>query len=280
MRNLSLCVTVSALLLASLSAQAYRLSFKDTAGTVRTTKTTFTIKGSMDGSGLSLPFTSTSTLVENETVTALNAGVASLSRQLKSGTMSVSTTSPGEDTPQTAQQNLPSYTITYDRTPLGKVSNVKIAGDLTKLLGNSSDSLTTQILSGSEGLSFPDRDLNVGDSWTGAQSLTMGGAKADITMNFTLAGAQVVNGKTYLSITCDLTMNVPAMKVSSPLGDIPMSLQVCGKTMVLFDNQAGCLYRETSDLTNTTTITLPGVDVGAATMKSTISGVTEQVAQQ
>jgi len=249
--------------------------FKDAPGTVRTIKTSYTITGTMEGLGMTMPFKALSTVVEVEKVTAAAGGVT-LTRQMKEGSTSVTLTAPGDEEPQTLKEAFPGYTITYSRTAIGKISNLKITGDITKALDNSADEIAMQFLASGEGMEFPDRDLKVGDTWTGGQALPAGSVgKVEISAKYAYLGTEEVNGKSYLKMTCDVVLKLPQFKVKTLLGEIPMSMEVKGPIIMLFNEQAGEIFRQTYKLANTTIITTS--EAGKATMTSTIEGTSQLV---
>ena len=70
------------------------------------------------------------------------------------------------------------------------------------------------------------------------------------------------NGKTYLQINVDVTMNLPNYPINAGQGDLAMNLNMNlamkGTETVLFDEQAGELYQSTCKMTGTSTMCSPG----------------------
>lgn len=265
MRVWSLICLATLLAVSSLSAQAYRLQFKDTAGATRTYKTQVNIAGSVLMGSISSPLDSTMSMTAVEKVTGITDGKSAITYQIKDGTVSVKVTVPGEEAPQTLEQQLPEFSMFYDRTMLGQVSNLRTSGEAAGIMGGPANSANNQFINPGEGLVLPDKELKVGDRWSRKESLPMNAdSKLDVTANYTLVGPKVAeNGKTYLQIDVDLTMNLPkmAMKAGGE-GDqainMTMSMNMKGKETVLFDEQAGELYRVSFKMSGVTNMAMPG----------------------
>ena len=277
MRIRTLLCLVTMLILTALSAQAYRLQFKDTAGATRNYAMTVNTKGTMSVMGMSMPLTSVTTMTAVEKVLNVKNGSASVSYEIKDGKIKVTIAGiPGEDEPQTVDQPMPGFTMTYDRTPLGKVSNVKMTGEITNMLGGFDPSSSQYP---GQGLEFPDKDLKAGDTWTGQQSLEVApGSTVDMKAKYTLTGTKVVEGKTYLVLTCDITASAPKITITQPENkDQPAEAQPAitgltlkGKATTLFDEAAGEIFSET--FTMDVSMNLAGGIGEAGAVKMTMDG--------
>jgi len=267
MRVWSLIGLVCILGVSCLSAQAYRLQFKDTEGTVREYKTQVNLTATVAMGSITAPVDTTMNMTAVEKVTKVTNGKASISYQLKNGKASVKVSNlPGEEGPQNIDQKLPDYTILFDRTPLGTVSNLKTAGEASSIFGGGPSALNNQFMNPTQGFAFPDKDLQPGDTWDTSQSIPMGeDSKLDVTATYTLVGEQLSDtGKKYLQINVDLTMNLPKFAVKAGQGemamDMVMSMNLKAHEVVLFDADAGELYQLSSKMSGVTTTTIPGQD--------------------
>jgi|GEM_PF-1760407 len=268
------------LALTALAAQGYTLQFKDAAGTTRAYGSQMAITGVMSGAGLNLPLNATVDMTLLEKILGVKEQVASVTFGLQRGTMHLKVSGlPGEEEEQTIDQALPTFTFLFDRTPLGKVSNVQTQGEITDLFLGSADALITPMSSPDRGLEFPAGELKIGDTWQGSQTALAGNAQARVAAQYTLAGTEVVNGKTYLKIACDTTVSVPdtSMKASD---DQPMAMNVIlrGQSTTLFDEGAGELFRTTFAMNGTLNMT--GAETMGIEVQTTlnITGSMEKVA--
>lgn len=234
-----------------ISANAYRLAFKDTVGATYTFKSDFKITGQMVGGSLNAPIDSTVNMTSQEKVNSINNGIASITYSVKDGKM-VATLSglPGDQSSQTIEQDIPAFTMTFNRSPQGKVSNLKFSGDAANIFGGPFDAVTNQMQDPGQGLLFPDRELSIGDSWNAKQTMQVGqGSPFTITAKYTLLGTEVVNGKTYLKIQCDITASTPGIAMHAGQQtqglNMSMSMSLTGTAVTLFDGQAGQIFRET-----------------------------------
>jgi len=273
-------VSALALILATLAAQAYTLQFKDAPGTTRTYKSKMAITGAMSAAGLNLPIDSTIDMTLMEKVLGVKDQVSSVAYGLQNGTLHLKVTGIlGDDPEQTIDQDLPTFTFTFNRTPQGKVSNVKTEGEITNLFLGSADALTNPMESPGQGLEFPAGPLKIGDTWNGSQTAQVGNAQAKVTALYTLAGTEVVNGKTYLKITCDTTISVPGANMNAAdNAPMAMAMSLKGRTTTLFDEAAGEPFRTTFTMTGT--VNMSSDETMGMEVKTTlnITGSMEKVA--
>ena len=281
MRSLVLMLAVS---LATL-AQAYTLQFKDAAGTTRTYRSQMAITGAMSGAGMNLPIEAVVEMALIEKVLDVRDQVSSVSYGSSNGVMRVKVTGlPGEEEEETIDQELPDFTFTYNRTPQGKVSNVKTHGEITHLFLGPVDMLLNPAENPGQGLELPAGDVKIGDTWTGTQTALVGAAQAKVTATYTLAGTEVVNGKTYLKITSDTVISVPGATIDTAEGDeenpVALVLNLKGRTTTLFDEAAGEPFRTTFTLAGT--MTMSGPETMGMEVKTTlnVNGTMEKVANQ
>jgi len=273
-------VMMLALALAALSAQGYTLQFKDSAGAARAYRSQMTITGVMSGAGLSLPLNATVDMTLLEKVLGVKDQVAAVSFGLQQGTMHLKVSGlPGEEEEQTIDQALPVFTFLFNRTPRGKVSNVKTQGEIASLFLGSADALVTPMSSPDRGLEFPAGELKIGDTWQGSQTALAGNAETRVTALYTLAGTQVVNGKTYLKINCDTTVSVPDTGMNAD-DDTEMAMNVIlkGQSTTLFDEAAGEPFR--TSFTMSGTLNMTGAETMGIEVKTTlnIAGSMEKMA--
>ena len=105
-----------------------------------------------------------------------------------------------------------------------------------------------------KGLEFPDKELQVGDSWDVHQSVeVMPGTPVDVKGKMTLTGTKTIDGKNYLVIKSDLasdykdiTMKTPAPAASAKNGAQPPQMSASGSMTeqgtTLFDEQTGEVF--------------------------------------
>lgn len=279
MRIRTLWMTL-ALLLAALATQGYALQFKDAAGTTRTYRSQMAITGTMTGGGLNLPLNATVEMILLEKVLGVRDEIASVTYGLQRGTLRLKVTGiPGEEKEQTFNQALPVFAFTFDRTPRGKVSNVKTQGEITGMFLGSADALMNPMATPDRGLEFPAGEVKVGDTWQGTQVALIGNAQARVAALYTLAGTEMVNGMTYLKITCDTTVSVPDTRVKAD-DDAPMAMNVImqGQSTTLFDEEAGEPFRTTFAMSGV--LNMSGDDTMGMEVKTTLNstGSMERVA--
>jgi len=277
-------VLVLALGLATL-AQVYSLQFKDAAGTTRTYQSQFTITGTMSGAGMNLPIEAAVEMALVEKVLGVQNQVSSVSYGSQGGTMHVKVSGlPGDEEEQTIDQAMPGFIFTFNRTPQGKVTNVKTKGDITNLILGSADTLVNPTETPGQGLEFPAGDIKIGDTWSGSQTAMVGAAQTKVTAKYTLVGTEVVNGKTYLKITCDTTISTPSATINA--GDqaqqnpVALVVNLKGRTTTLFDQAAGEPFRTTFALAGNMTMNGPetmGMEVNTTL---TVNGTMEKVANE
>ncbi len=266
--------------LSGISAHAYLLQFKDTAGTSRNFKTVMNIKGSMEAASMNVPFTSVATYLAVEKVTAVNANGAALSYALKNGTVSVKITGlPGDEENQTIEQALPAFAMVYSRTLTGKVINLKMNEQPMTSMAGPYDATGEQLQYPSQGLEFPTTDVNIGDSWTGKESIEIGaGNKITVNATYTLTGTKAVNGVNLVVITCNFTSAAPALSANTVTGGaqastMTMSMAMSGQSTTLFDPQAGALVSEAiKGNVLLTAGNVPGAEGMSITSKMTLDG--------
>jgi hypothetical protein len=198
---------------------------------------------------------------------------------LKNGKVIARVTPPGEDQEQKIEQAMPLFTINYDRTPLGHVTNVKVSG----LPSDQSDLMGAQAQYPGQGLEFPDRDLKIGDSWDGKQALSLvTGSTIDIKVKYTLTGTKVVNGTTYLVLRSDINTKVNKMPIAMPAADgagsdgqkATADMTITGSVTELFDEAAGQIGNSTLNLNVDMTMSAAGGDAAGMNlaMKMKIDG--------
>lgn len=274
MRTRIFITMMTLLIVTGLSAQAYRLAFKATVGTVRTYNMKMTIVNTTTLNGQSLDTTSTGSMKEVETVLAVKPdGSGTISEQIKDGTMTLTMPGIGDATnSQTIQ--LPSMSYTFDRSPSGKVANmseIKFEGEQSAMLQNMLKSMNMQEWNPGKGLVFPDKELKLGDSWDISDSMNvLSGSPIDLTGTMTLADTKVVDGKTYLVLKsdCDINLNNISFKLPSPsAGEADGSAASQESTIngtikvqgtMLFDAQAGEFFRSANAMAMNMQISMPG----------------------
>jgi len=276
-RSLRIVLVVS-LICAALASHAYRLAFKDTAGATRTYNNAINLTGSVQAMGLNVPVTGTVNFVMSETVNSVTTGSANITTQIQNGMANVTLSGlPGDEGAQTINEPIPPITITYDRTPLGAISNVKVTGQQAVLPGLPSE-LLTNLQTPGQGIAFPNRDIAAGESWTGQQNLQLGqGGSAAVSITNKLVGPLTMGGRNLIQIDSTMTANVANLTVN--MGDpgqsaaIPVNVKLNGTGTTLFDPQAGVIYSMKSQYTVNATVSGLG-DAGTITMNLTLNGTT------
>lgn len=284
MRNSVTLVTLAVFIIAALSAQAARLLFKDPEGTVRTYKGVYNVRGAMDMPGMgSIPLNITMAFTVREKVNEVRAdGTANVTDELCDGTLAMKINDEEKKVP------FPGYIMTYDRTNLGKISNVKMSGEgveqLKQMQGmgmGMNENIMSQF---GQGFPFPDRELAMGDTWKASVAMeAMPGMKMNVNALMKLVGTKVVDNKSYLQIATDLTMNMPKFEVKGTEGaasGMAMSMTMKGKATTLFDEQAGALFAANFEGTMAMTMTMPNPESDediSATTTMTITGNLKQV---
>ncbi len=258
------------LIVTALSAQAYRLTYKGAPGTVNT----YNIKGhinntsTVQGNKMDTVMDMTMTLVE-KVLAVKPDGNMSISNEIKDGKMKMTLPgSPAGAEPKTL--DIPSMSSTFDRTPLGKVSNMVYGGNMAAM--QQMKSMNTWMSSLDRRFpGFPDTDLQIGDSWSlddkGME--VMPGSSVDIKGTMTLAGTKEVDGKTYLVINSVGATKMDNMVIKLPLpanaqdaNAAPPQMTLNGTVKVsgtfLFDEQAGEYYNSTADIKFDMQMTIAG----------------------
>ncbi len=106
------------------------------------------------------------------------------------------------------------------------------------MLGGSSDAVNNQLINPEQGLEFPDKDLQPGDTWSNKSTVPLNAdTKLSITANYTLVGTKVAeNGKTYLQVDVDVTISLSKLGIAAGQGDqqikTDMALTMKGKETV------------------------------------------------
>ncbi len=276
-------VTLMAVLGASaLTAQAARIAFNDTAGAIRTYKTDIKVTGTMSAMGINAPIDAVVNQTMVEKVTDVQDGKATVNTSQKEGSVEVKISGlpdeNGETKAQTIKQDLPAMSIDFTRTAQGKVSDVKMDGDVTKMFGGADGGALNMTQFPGQGIEFPAGDVKVGDTWSGKESMKLSGdSTLDVAIKYTLTGTKVVDGKTYLVITADIDTNVPKLKTKTGAGaaatDMTLSFTLKGQAITLFDEKAGEIFKEYFDLASTMNMT--GGD-NAAKMDMVIKGTMQK----
>ena len=235
---------------ATLSAQAVRLAFNDTAGAARTYHSDIALTGSFTAEGVdeAMPLTGHVTFTMVEKVLAVKAdGTASVSNEITDGGINMTL---GE---QEVKYPLKGYKATFDRSPQGKVTNLKSTGDPTS---NAIDQMQTMgfgsewklIAELGQRFALPAKDLQPGDCWDSKQSEEVSpGNAVTMTESSKLIGNAVVEGNTYQQIDSTTTLTTPEQKTKSSAAGmsiaIAMQVSMTAKSTTYFDAQAGQIFR-------------------------------------
>lgn len=268
----------------AVSAQAYRLTLKSPVGVTRTYANTMTINGASETMGMTIPMHGTVSMTMTEQVTSANAdGTANIATTLKNGAMQMTISGlPGGESQQ-INQSIPDMTMTYTQSARGVVSNLQMSGKMTEMPGFPS-TMMNGMSNPMQGMAFPDRDLQIGESWTGQETMEiMPGQTFIVNANYTLAGVDKVDGKELLRVTSTATANMPACSVNA--GNMPggeslqmmmsMTMRMTGTTH--FDAAAGELYSSNYTGTVTTTITPSGeMAMMGTTMTMNLTGTMQK----
>jgi len=272
MRNLLTGLLVFVVLLACVPGQAYRLRYKDVAGTTRTYAMTMKMSGITEAMGTSMPMDSTTSMSLTEQVLAVKDGCATIKMEMKNGVTKVTLAAPpGEKEGKTIEQKVPDFSLQFDRTPLGKASNVQMSGNMPKINGMGNDWINRLVQQGSS-MNLPDKELAIGDSWEDKQTLEiLPGAKGDINVKNTLTGTRVVNGHTDLVIAITMTMSMVNGKMSVGAGNnavtIHMDMDMNGKMESLFDPDLGVMVHGGGKTDMAMKMTLEGAKTMTTNMK-------------
>ena len=283
MRMRTLFTMVCLLGLAAVSAQAYRLQFKDPQGAERNYKMAMHMKGTVDTMGMTVPMDMTMGMKSAEKVHAVNAnGTSSIDSDVKDGTVKMVMSIPGGDKPQTIEQAIPAFGMSFDRAASGKMTNIKMTGDLDPKLKKQVDSINSQLQYPGQAMIFPDKELQIGDSWDGTQTFSLlPGAKMEIKVKYTLTGTKEVNGKTYLVLTSDINANIKdmTMDMSADGGaanttktQLKITMNMVGSGTSLFDADAGEMGDTTFKMKVDANMTSGGASGMTMTMKMTMDG--------
>ncbi len=279
---------VLALMLAGLSmaAQAVRLEYKETAGTKRSMSSVLNVKGTIQGGGLVAPFVANTSFVTVETVTAVNNGVANIVTEGRDGKVTLTVSGlpndQGELESQTIEQAMPGFTFNFQRTPTGRVSNIKFSGDAAKVLGDPTQPWTTSGQFPGQELQFPTGDVQIGDSWDAQQALVLGNTgKADVVARYQLVGSKVIDGRTLMQINGTYTVTVTKMTINMDLfgQKVPMLMDMVmkGTSVSMFDAAAGQLVSETFSANSEMALTSESMSALNATTNMSIEGVSKRI---
>ncbi|HOS43221.1 MAG TPA: hypothetical protein PK794_05965 [Armatimonadota bacterium] len=265
----------------ALAAQAARLQYKDAAGTVRTYQATYDITGqfTLPGGG-AMPLRMAMRFTVREKVIAVKAdGTAAISSEMTDGTMKMTVLGEEQELP------FPSVLMTYDRTPLGKMTNLKMSGEGAETMKQMQNmGLNQNFMSQfGQGFEFPNRELQVGDTWKVTQPFeVMPGMKMDLTALFKMIGAKTVDNRNLLQIDTDMSLAMPQAELKGPDGaplGMTMAMQMTAKATSYFDEAAGALYGANFSGTINMQMAGKGGEAGAQNMHGTmtISGTMKQV---
>jgi len=229
-------------------AQAYRLAYKDPADTTRWYRSEMTINGSMNVQpmNVTIPINGSIKFLSTEKVVSVNDdGTSTIAMQLSDGSMTMAM--PGAEEPM--NMPFPAMTMTYHRAPSGKMTGMKIESQPGAAFAIPGMEEQMKMFSGSgQGIEFPAGDLKVGDTWQTAQAFEfMPGQKAEMKITNTFMGPQMVDGATYLLINTQMQLDIPALKMTIPMGEqtitMEQSMSFVGKVATLFDEKAGEINR-------------------------------------
>jgi len=234
----------------------------------------------MDMMGMSIPMDMTMNMTTVEKVLAANAdGTATISYAIKDGKVVITMTAPGETTPKTIEQPFPTFGMSFKRTAVGKISDLKMTGDIDPKLKQQLDTISSQLQYPGQGMVFPDKELNIGDSWDGTQSFALlPGSKMDLKVKYTLTGTKEVNGKTYLVLTSDIDAKAKdlAMKVPGEAGaadtKLKMTMNIIGTGTTLYDVNAGEMGDVTFKMNTDMSVVSEGSDGMSMKMKMIMDG--------
>ncbi|MHB9133585.1 MAG: hypothetical protein ACYDBB_21180 [Armatimonadota bacterium] len=268
-------VFVVILVLLPISAGAYQLRFKDAAGAMRTYRFEIKTTGTATSGTSTIPLDSTAVMTTVEKILNVKNGLSSISYEMRDGEMTGKFTPPGADKPQTVKMPLPAMSMSFERSPLGKVTNARMSGQMTGMMNSQLDVLNKYQNPG-QGLEFPEKELKDGDTWGGAQTIPLDGDnKLEVTAKYTLIGTKVDNGRSLLQIDCDLAVKATNFTIKITQGDkdesMTISIDLTGKTTTFFDEAAGGIYSTTVKLANTTT-TILGKEPTPLKMNTVIEG--------
>ncbi|OPZ82349.1 MAG: hypothetical protein BWY76_02744 [bacterium ADurb.Bin429] len=175
--------------------------------------------------------------------------------------------------------------MTYDRTPLGKMSNLKMSGEGAETLKQmQSMGMNQNFMSQfGQGFEFPNRDLQVGDTWKVTQPFeVMPGMKMDLTALFKMMGTKTIDNRGLLQIDTDMSLAMPKAELKGPDGaslGMTMAMQMTAKATTYFDEAAGAMYGASFAGTINMQMASAGGENGAQSMTGTmtISGTMKQV---
>jgi len=235
---------------ASLSGQAVKLAFCDVAGASRTYHSDIALKGNFTAEGMDEPMALTGnvTFTMVEKVLAVKSdGTANLSNEITEGDITMNL---GE---QEMKYPLAGYKATFDRTPQGKVTNLKSIGDPTASVLSQMESMGfgnewKLIAELGQRFAFPTGDVNVGDSWQSTQAEELSPGKV-VTMKEqnTLKGPETVDGASYLRIDSVTSLETPEQTTkTSAAGQsigLTMKMSMTANSKTYFDARAGQIYR-------------------------------------
>jgi len=265
---LLICLTLGA----ALAGHAVKLTYPAKAGAKVAYRYDVAVKGT-----LSSPRGVQTTPVEIqararvvEQVTAVERGLASIQMLIKNGQII------GASGDESVDESLPQSTITFQRTPQGELRHIKdtTAADHAALPGV--DNLWQLFARFGHHLRLPEKDVKTGDTWqTQEEIVTKDGRRLVLITDSTLAGSKTVDGKTYLLITS--RYRTAAAKApdgtAPPANTLLVDLNLSGTAQLLFDAQAGEVFRATFavEMTSEASYYAPGEAEAIPAMRGTFT---------
>lgn len=278
MRLWTMLCAVVLLVGTALSAHAVRLAYSQQVGSSRTYLSSFTMTGNIAMPGQdSMKLDSSFSTTTEEKILAVNQdGAASVSMDMKNGNMKMTVAG------QTQQMPIPAMQMTFDRTKLGKVSNMQMQGEAVDQMPGMNNMQFNQL---GTSYAFPDRDLNAGDAWEDKTTLEIPflGEATIVTKN-TLVGTKIVDGKTYLQIDSTMTMTTPGTASTMGEGEqqmtMKMAIKLTGTASSLWNEEAGELFRSTvkADMIMNMTMTSADGQSMNTTMNMKMNGTMKKTA--
>jgi hypothetical protein len=181
-------------------------------------------------------------------------------------------------------------TMTFERTPQGKVSNMEMSGEGAEMLkgmqGMGGMGMNQNMISQLGGaIEFPNRELSVGDTWkmTMPPVEPMPGMKLDIAGLYKYVGTKVTDGKNLMQVDTAMTMKMPKTAMKAPDGSslgMSMTMNMTAKATTLFDEAAGALFSGSFSGAMTMAMSMKNPETGEAMNMSgnmTMTGWMKQV---
>lgn len=266
------------LLTVSLLLHAEPLAYKQQAGT-----TAYQYDYFIDGKismphGKAQPFSLDMRARLIDTITAVKKDLASVVMTIQNGAVD------GASEQGDFSKSVPDSTIAFDRLRTGEVRNLHYTSKPAKAKTPIPGLENAWVLFSRFGHHFqlPGKELKTGQGWSTRETigLATGTAMALFTQN-KLTGVKVVNGKRYLKIDSKFKLIAPQQKLGGGKeGGQPMTMDVgmTGATALLFDQQAGRVFRSMVHATLNTKAAMPGGsgDAQAMTGTFTLNGTARQ----